>query len=151
MSFVASEHNFHLGFAVWLLRNLFPIGGRVGGRGDGGSQQRGARFSRHLFLHTFDNQIFTVLSLKAKKKGEREKKTRGRCGGGEKEIKENTTKRENKRGSITQPSLSKHQMRNREVDFKVCFTPWPHTHTHTLHYILLYAVTKALSQLNGVC
>lgn len=40
--------------------------GRVSSREWGGQRfaHRGKRFSRHLFLHTFGNQIFTVLSLK---------------------------------------------------------------------------------------
>lgn len=49
--------------------------------------------------------------------------------------KENTTKRENKKGSITQPPLSKQlivrRTQHKEIDFKVRFT---HTLAHT-HFI----------------
>lgn len=86
----------------------------------------------HLFLHTFDSQIFTVLSLEGERGRKRVKEREREVGWWAKESKENTTKRKNNRTSIRQSSFSKqpivHQTQHKETDFKVLLTHMP-THT----------------------
>ena len=79
----------------------------------------------HLFLHTFDDQIFTVVSLKRDKRGfeDEQRDARG--------IKQMEKITEHQSGSLDFES-SMHQTQHNQISLKVHFThTYAHTNTHT--------------------